>query len=140
MPQVIHWQEFGQWWHELTDSEIRQYTPILRKAVEIREKDEIRPRQVVRKLATISGILAVGILGLIGSLIAIRLGTFLSPDQQLLGALFLLLSVGVIIVAFFGLLLTMWGAFVSTYLRSQAWKFEVAEATDQIQIIVESVA
>ena len=97
--------------NELTDSEIGQYTPILRKALEIREKDEIRPRQVVRKLATISGILAVGILGLIGSLIAIRLGTFLSPDQQLLGALFLLLSVGVIIVAFFGLLLTMWGAF-----------------------------
>ncbi|MGH9969614.1 MAG: hypothetical protein ACREBG_17720 [Pyrinomonadaceae bacterium] len=126
----------NEWLH----SEVNSSTPILKKALQITGKDEVRPRQVVRKLATISGILAVGILGLICTLIAIRLGLFHSSGQQSLAGLFVLLSVGLILVSFFGLLLAIWGAFVSTYLQSQGWKFEVAEVTDQIQIIVESVA
>lgn len=126
--------------NELSYSEVNGSTPILKKALQITGRDEVRPRQVVRKLATISGILAVGILGLICTLITIRLGLFQSSGQQSLAGLFVLLSVGLISVSFLGLLVAIWSAFVSTYLQSQGWKFEAAEATDQIQIIVESVA
>jgi hypothetical protein len=49
------------------------------------------------------------------------------------------LSGAVILFSIVGSFLTLWNAFVSTYLELQGSQVETAEVTDQIQILVESV-
>ena len=125
---------------EWTGRELNEASPILKKALESRDKGEIRPRQVVKRISIVLGVFLIALILLITSLLAIRTGQFATPDQEALAGLFLLLSVGLIAASLLGLVLTMWTAFVSSYLQSQAWKFEAAEATDQIHIMIESVS
>ena len=125
---------------ELTVQELGQTTPLMKKAFDAKERAETRPRQVVKKISTILVILALAIAALIASLISIRAGLFPTADQQALGGLLLLLSLGVIVAANVGLVLTIWSAFVSSYLQSQAWKLEAAEATEHVHVLIASVA
>jgi hypothetical protein len=125
---------------EWTVRDIDQSTPLLKKAIDIMEKEEVRPRQVINKLGLILVILTIGFLSLSATLITIRIGVFATADSQVLGGLLVLLTLTIIGVSIFGLVLSLWNALVSTYLQSEAWRFEAAEATDQVHIIVESVA
>jgi hypothetical protein len=123
-----------------TARELNEASPILKKAFANKDKDEIRPRQVVKRITIVLVVFSLALIGLFLSLIAIRTGKFVTPDQQAFAGFVILLSVGLIAASLLGLVLSLWNAFVASYLQSQAWKFEAAEATDQVHIIVESVA
>ena len=102
-------------------------------------KAEIYPRRVVRKVAIISAVLALGLLGAISTLVAVRFGLFQTDEGKALAGLLIMMSVALLLVSSFGFILAIWGAFVSTYLQLQGWKVEAAEATEHVQVIVHSV-
>ncbi len=125
---------------EITDKEEPiEFSRILNNALRISERDVIRPRELLRKLGTIVGVFILGILGLVFTLLSIRWRAFTGGDQQAFAAMLVLLSGALIVFSVLGGFLTLWNAFISTYLELRGSQVETAEVTDQYQILVESV-
>jgi hypothetical protein len=120
--------------------ELLSKSPILKKAVKVSQKNAIRPRELMRKLGILLLILIVGVVGLILTIVSIRWGAFHGSEQQALAGMLVLLSGTVILVSVMGGLVSLWNAFLSTYMESQGSRVETAEVSDQYTMLVESLA
>lgn len=119
--------------------ELLQSSPILNNALRISERRAIRPRELLRKLGTILSVLTLGLLSLVFTLLSIKWRVFGGADQQAFASMLVLLSGALIVFSVIGGFLTIWNAFVSTYLELRGSQVETAEVTDQYQILVGSV-
>jgi hypothetical protein len=114
-------------------------TPILQKALKTRERGAIHPRELLRRVGVIFSAFLVGLLGLVVTLLLIRWRVFDGSQQQAFAALSVLLSGTLMIVSVVGAFLTLWNAFVSTYLELRGSQLETAEVTGSIQTLVGSL-
>ena len=112
---------------------------ILHKAINTRVRGAIGQREVIRKLTVILSVFLIGLAGLVITLLLIRWRVFAGPEQQAFAAMVALLSLGVMMFSMIGSCLTIWNAYVLTYLELRGSQVEAAEVTDQYQILVESV-
>lgn len=119
--------------------ELLEKSQILKRAVKTTGRPVMHPRELMQKLGAILGVFLFGLVGLVVTLVLIRLQIFEGPQQQAFAAMSVLLSGAVILFSIIGSFLSLWNAFVSTYVELQASKLDIAELTDQIRSLIGSL-